>query len=303
MIYKIEDLNSGEFCGRDAQSTPEFFAVLGKPIGHSLSPVMQNAALAEIAASDTRYRGSKYFAFEVAPENLAEALAALRAKNFKGINLTIPHKEVAMSIVRDFDTSAAAVGACNTLLNTPDGWRGFNTDGFGVEKAIETAFSRSIKGANIIIIGAGGAARATAFHVLLNGCKTFTIINRSKERLEKLSADIKKAGFACAAMSLGDPIVNIPDSPIIINATSLGLKAEDPSCVDFSLFPRDSVFFDMPYAKGRETASVAAAKSRGIKACGGLPMLAWQGAKSLSIWTGKPLLGDLMLATLNSSQK
>ena len=70
------------------------------------------------------------------------------------------------------------------------------------------------------------------------------------------------------------------------------------TCADFSAYPKDSVFFDMPYAKGRETSSVAAAKKCGIAACGGLTMLAWQGAKSLSIWTGKPLLGDIMLETL-----
>ena len=84
MIYRIEDVDVGRFAGRTADSKPPFFAVLGKPIGHSLSPVMQNAALSEIAKSDPSYIGAEYFAFEVAPENLKGALDALYGKNFAG---------------------------------------------------------------------------------------------------------------------------------------------------------------------------------------------------------------------------
>ena len=258
---------------------------------------MQNAALSEIAKSDPSYIGAEYFAFEVAPENLKEALDALYGKNFAGVNLTIPHKEIAMSIVGDFDPYAAKVGACNTLLKTPRGWKGYNTDGFGLETAIKKAFGREMKGSNVVVIGAGGAARAAAFHALFAGCKSLSLVNRSLQRLDKLSSDIRAAGFDCQAR-LASENLDIPDSPIIINATSLGLKEGDPPCADFSAYPKDSVFFDMPYAKGRETSSVAAAKKCGIAACGGLTMLAWQGAKSLSIWTGKPLLGDIMLETL-----
>ena len=156
MIFKIEDLRSGEFAARTPQSNPPFFAVLGKPIAHSLSPLMQNAALAEIAKSDAAYAGSKYFAFEVAPESLAGALAALREKNFLGINLTIPHKEVAVPLLDDIDPPAKLAGACNTLLKTSGGWKGYNTDGFGLEKAVEHSLGREIKGSDIVIIGAGG---------------------------------------------------------------------------------------------------------------------------------------------------
>lgn len=297
MIYRIEDADTGRFAGRTVDSKPPFFAVLGKPIGHSLSPVMQNAALSEIAKSDPSYKGAEYFAFEVAPENLKEALDVLYGKNFAGVNLTIPHKEIAMSIVGEFDPYAAKVGACNTLLKTPRGWKGYNTDGFGLETAIKKAFGRDMKGSNVVVIGAGGAARAAAFHALFAGCKSLSLVNRSPQRLDKLSSDIRAAGFGCQAR-LASENLDIPDSPIIINATSLGLKEGDPPCADFSAYPRGSVFFDMPYAKGRETSSVAAAKKCGIAACGGITMLAWQGAKSLSIWTGKPLLGDIMLETL-----
>ena len=193
MIYRIEDADTGRFAGRTVDSKPPFFAVLGKPIGHSLSPVMQNAALSEIAKSDPSYKGAEYFAFEVAPENLKEALDVLYGKNFAGVNLTIPHKEIAMSIVGEFDPYAAKVGACNTLLKTPRGWKGYNTDGFGLETAIKKAFGRDMKGSNVVVIGAGGAARAAAFHALFAGCKSLSLVNRSPQRLDKLSSDIRAA--------------------------------------------------------------------------------------------------------------
>lgn len=301
MILSVGDLQNGDFRARGANSEPPYFAVFGKPIAHSLSPVMQNAALAEIAKTDDDFRGSKYFAFEVAPENLADALDALYEKNFCGINLTIPHKEVVMKIIRDFDPPAAKTGACNTLLKIPRGWKGFNTDGFGLITAIETSLGRKVVGANVVIIGAGGAARAAAFALSAHGCASLALVNRSAERLEKLAADLRGAGYGCTTHRLGE-VFDSPDAPVIVNATSLGLKEGDGACVDFSMFPTDGVFFDMPYAKGRITASVAAARERGMRACDGLPMLAWQGAKSLSIWTGKPLLGELMLQTLRDAQ-
>lgn len=302
MIFKIEDLCAGEFAARTPQSGPPFFAVLGKPIAHSLSPLMQNAALAEIAKSDAAYAGSKYFAFEVAPEDLSAAIDALREKNFLGINLTIPHKEVAVPLLDDIDPPAKLAGACNTLLKTSGGWKGYNTDGFGLEKAVEHSLGREIKGSDIVIIGAGGAARAAAFHALSRGCRSLLILNRGAERLGKLSSDIRGAGFECEAHLLGEKFA-CPPSPVIINATSVGLKEGDPPCADFSAFPPSAAFFDMPYAAGRETPSVLAARARGMMACGGLAMLAWQGAKSLSIWTAKPLMGELMLKTLNGAEK
>ena len=137
-VLKIQDLqNLPEFSGRTSESSPPFFAVFGKPINHSLSPKMQNAALAEMAKTDSFYNGSKYFAFEVDPSDLKVAIESLYSKNFVGINLTIPHKEVIMGIIDDFDPHAKLIGACNTLLRTKNGWKGYNTDGFGLERAVE----------------------------------------------------------------------------------------------------------------------------------------------------------------------
>ena len=121
-------------------------------------------------------------------------------------------------------------------MKTPRGWKGYNTDGFGLETAIKKAFGREMKGSNVVVIGAGGAARAAAFHALFAGCKSLSLVNRSPQRLDKLSSDIRAAGFDCQ-VRLASENLDIPDSPIIINATSLGLKEGDPPCADFSAYP------------------------------------------------------------------
>lgn len=298
-VYKISDINRLEkFSRRDANSRPPFFAVFGKPIAHSLSPLMHNAALAEIAKSDSLYEGSQYFAFEVAPEDLQSAIEKLRAKNFRGINLTIPLKERAMEILPDFDESAKSANAANTLLKTRSGWKGFNTDGYGILKAVETAFGIKPGGAKIFLIGAGGAARGIAVAFAKNGCAQILISNRTLKRAEELASEIRdNFGIDCKALPLGSE-KEIPEGALIINATSVGLKDEDSPVLDFSKVPADAAFFDTPYMRGNETASVKAARKRGLRAESGLAMLAWQGAKSLQIWTKKKLFGKLMFETL-----
>jgi len=297
-IYKPQDLSLPPFARLCADSKPPFFAVFGQPIEHSLSPFMQNAAIAEIAKTDTSYAGSKYFAFEVDPYNLAEVLELFEGKNFLGINLTIPHKEVVMKIVKDFDESATFANACNTLLRTKDGWRGFNTDGFGLSAAVENAFGRKFNGADVVLLGAGGAARGAAALAAKSTCRSLIVANRSPNRLAEFAKDFAARGVKMEAMPLDGIEKQIPKGAIVINSTSVGLGEFDEPVIDFSKVPEDCAFFDMPYRRSGETASVKAARTFDIPAENGLAMLAWQGAKSLSIWTGKPLYGSLMLETL-----
>ena len=300
-VFSAEDLKRGIFSTRGCGAQPPYFAVLGHPVAHSKSPLMQNAALEEIAKSDSRYRGSKYFAFDVPPDELPDYLNELWRKNFTGINLTIPHKEIAAKLLSDMDDSARLARACNTLLRTSKGWKGFNTDGFGLEEAVRSVLGRDFKGSDVVVIGAGGAARGAAFHIASCGCKSLLIANRTPERLERLVSDLGESGFKCNAVLLAGCEELIQENSIVINATSVGLRDSDSAVLKFSYLPKSIAFFDMPYIKEGETISVRSARAEGIRACSGLPMLAWQGAKSLSIWTGKPMLGGLMLKTLNGS--
>ncbi len=295
MIYTPADLSSSDFTDCNVAR----FAVFGKPIAHSLSPLMQNAALKKIAETNATYAKSQYNAFEVDSEILGEVLEDFYKKNFVGINLTIPHKEVVMPFLSEVDNSARLAKACNTLKKINNGWRGYNTDGFGLEMAIWHAFGRKLENADVVILGAGGAARGASFHILSKKCATLTIANRSQDRLEKLASDIRAEGFDCNTLTLSSDI-KIPENAIVVNSTSIGLKDTDSAVLDFSKFPRSAVFFDMPYRKGSETTSVATARKFGIKAQSGLPMLAWQGAKSMSIWTNADCneLGTIMLKEL-----
>lgn len=300
-VLHVSDLSEGAFAERSENSKPPLFAVFGKPIGHSLSPLMQNAALAKVAKTNAALDGAKYFAFEVEPEKLAETLDVFWRKNFVGINLTIPHKEIAMRVVDDFDASAENAKACNTLLRTPRGWKGFNTDGFGVSAAVEHAFGRGFANADAVLLGAGGAARGAAAAIIAAGCKSLLVANRNPERLKKFADDLSMENFEIKTASLAGIEAKIPPRAIVVNATSVGLNADDNPVVDFSKIPPDCAFLDMPYRRDGETASVLAARANGIPAENGLAMLAWQGAKSLSIWTGAPLMGAFMLETIKEN--
>ncbi len=283
----------------DLEKRSEFaetpLAVFGKPIAHSLSPVMQNAALKNLAKLESKFNSWRYYKFEVEPENLEKTLAEFHKANFVGINLTIPHKEVVLPFLSEISDFAKLVGAANTLIRTCDGWRGDNTDGFGVAWAIENFSGRTFKNSDVVILGAGGAARAAAFKACVDSCSSLQIYNRTQSRLEKLLADINSHNFNALALS---DFSKIKENSIIINASSIGLKPEDEPILDFEKIPQTCVYFDMPYMRSTETRAVLEARKCGIKAASGLSMLAAQGAQSLSIWTGKPLQIDVMLSAL-----
>ena len=201
-ILKPSDLMREEFSTQNSDSQKKLFAVFGKPIGHSLSPLMQNKALEEIAKSDVKFANAKYYAFEVDPENLAEVLEMFWQKNFSGINLTIPHKEVAMKVVQEFDSSALSAKACNTLLRTPTGWKGYNTDGFGVRASIEQGLKKSIKNADVVILGAGGASRGATVEIINAGCKSLLVANRNQDRLKNFIDDLSTENFTIQGATL-----------------------------------------------------------------------------------------------------
>ena len=137
-------------------------AVLGHPIGHSLSPAMHTAALKQQAKKAKAYATWTYFRFDVPPADLGKALKALHQAKFHGINLTVPHKVLAVSMVSKIDPAARAIAAVNTLRFTKSGYHGFNTYGYGLAAAIWQSMKLRMKGRDVILLGAGGAARGAA---------------------------------------------------------------------------------------------------------------------------------------------
>ncbi len=285
-VHTLDDLARWSHAGTS-------LAVLGHPIAHSLSPPMHNAALAGLAQRDARFRDWRYFRFDVPPADLPRALALLHEKKFYGLNLTVPHKVMAFDLVAEIDPAARLIGAVNTLVWTERGWRGHNTDGYGLATAVHETLRRKLTGANIVLLGAGGAARAAAVECLQQGCASLWIGNRTRENLDALFGLLKPiAGkIPLHDFLVTPPLPAFPANPIYINATSLGLKASDAPPIDLGVLPSTagSSSYDMIYTTTTtETPFVAHTKSLNIPSANGLSMLVHQGAKSLEIWTGAP---------------
>ncbi len=266
-------------------------AVLGHPIGHSLSPPMHNAALAALARTDARFADWKYFRFDVPPDDLPRALDLLHAKGFHGVNLTVPHKVIAYDRVATVDPAARPVGAVNTLHRTDRGWRGFNTDGYGLATAVRETLGRELGGAHVVLLGAGGAARGAAVECLQRRCASLAIVNRTRTNLDALlgilaplAGGIPLRGFALEQLG-GSAIA--PPGALVINATSAGLRDSDPTPVELRDLPRPAAVFDMIY-NPPQTALLRAARALDVPHANGLAMLVHQGAKSLEIWSGVP---------------
>lgn len=273
-------------------------AVLGQPIKHSVSPAMHNAALAELARSDARFASWKYFRFEVAPADLPRALPLLHAKKFRGLNLTVPHKILAVGHVAAIDPAAQTAGAVNTLLWTERGWHGHNTDGHGLACALRDDLGRSLAGAHVILLGAGGAARGAAVECLRRGCASLAIANRTPENLDGLLALLRPlAGpIPLTGFAPHQPPADLPANAIVINATSAGLRADDPLPIDLSRLPRPAGVYDMIY-NPPQTPLLRAAAALGLPHANGLSMLVHQGARSLALWTG----ADIPVAAMHAA--
>ncbi|MBT4222911.1 MAG: shikimate dehydrogenase [Opitutae bacterium] len=286
-VYQLEELESWNFTGPS-------LAVLGHPIAHSLSPVIHNAALKRMG---DRFSNWRYYAFDVPVERLDEGLSLFHDKGFLGLNLTIPHKVEVLDLIPDVDPVARRMGAVNTLMLGQDGYLGRNTDGFGIQNALKKELGVDLSGADVIILGAGGASRATVVQCLDAGCRKVWIGNRSMDRLQELVAAVGGANSRLATFSLTTPPDELPESALLINATSLGLQLEDPAPADLSAFPSDIKVYDMIY-NPPETALLSEAHKLGLSMANGLSMLVYQAAQSLHYWTDAEIPVESMFEAL-----
>ena len=259
-------------------------AVLGSPIRHSASPAMHNAAYAALGLN------WRYLAFEVDPKNLRAAIEGARAMNFAGLNLTVPHKLLAVDMVDELDASAKTWGAVNTIKFAPDAAgkiraTGFNTDADGLANSLRQDLAVELRGAKVLLLGAGGAGRTAALKLAAENVAELFLVNRTASKAEEIAGEIKKQ-FPSVKVSVGYPKTEID---LLLNATALGLKPEDGSPLDekqFSLKQTRAVY-DMIY-KPAETTLLKNATAAGCKTANGIGMLVGQGAKAFEIWTGQP---------------
>jgi shikimate dehydrogenase len=258
---------------------PAALAVLGHPVGHSLSPAMHNAAFAALG------RPAAYHAFDVPPERLADALRGLAALGFLGANLTVPHKERAVPLMDELDPAAAALGAVNTVAVRDGRLVGSNTDGAAFLRALLEEVGWRPAGRSAVVIGAGGAARAVVAALRAGGASV-AVLNRTPERARALSAS--GGGLASAGAFL-------PGADLLVNCTTLGMHPHVDAAppVDLGLLPAGALVADIVY-NPRQTRLLREARARGLRVVGGLGMLAWQGALAWRPWFGEVGPADVM---------
>lgn len=270
-------------------------AVLGHPIGHTLSPVMHNASIKALGlAADYEY--SK---LDVPPGELIVRLEQLSSEGYAGVNLTIPLKEVAFKGLKNLADSARILGAVNTVEFSKNGLIGHNTDGYGFLKALEEAFGKTVEGDSVFVLGCGGAGRAVALMAALNGAQSITLADVDADRVENLSAEIGRLApevgiFQCLEKSTQIELCR--DTDLVIQASPVGMKKEDPSLLPVGAFRKGQRVFDLIYMYP-ETACLSNAKASGAQIANGLGMLLHQGAKAFNIWTGiEPDIGAMRKA-------
>ena len=240
---------------------------------------MHNAAFAALGLD------WRYLAFEVAPENLRTAIDGAKAMNFAGLNLTVPHKLLALEMVDALDISAETWGAVNTIKFQADGAVGFNTDADAITQSLREDLKLELCGAKVLLLGVGGAGRTAALKLASENVAELFLVNRTQGKAEEISHEIK-VQFPSVKVAVGHPKADVD---LILNATSLGLKPDDAMPLDERQFSwkQTRAVYDMIY-RPAETKLLAAAKKSGCKTANGLGMLLHQGAKAFEIWTGKP---------------
>ncbi len=272
---------------------------------------MQNAGIAALGLD------WRYVAFDVSPENLREAIAGAKAMKFIGLNLTVPHKLLALDMVDVLDASARTWGAVNTirfeaqdarglwqplhLLEEPPKeirTHGFNTDADAIARAIREDLELPLRGARVVLLGAGGAGRAAALKLAETGVSELHLVNRTRSKAEEVAKEIQQR-HSEVDVQVGYPKHEVE---LLVNATSLGLKSGDALPLDDKAFPLRNVdaVYDMIY-RPAETPLLRAAREEGCRVANGLGMLLYQGAKALEIWAARPAPVAVMRAALEQN--
>ena len=257
-------------------SHTSLFGLFGNPVAHSLSPVMHNQAFAAVG-----YNGV-YLAFRI--RDLDSAVKSIKALNFKGVSITIPHKVAIMDYLDEVDATAATIGAVNTIVNQKGKLIGYNTDCHGALEALRT--KTTIDGKSVAIIGAGGAARAIGFGLIsVGGC--VTILNRSRANGERLAADLN-AEF----LPLSD--CRPQQYEILINTTPIGMHPEtNATPIPKKNLSKDTVVMDIVY-NPLKTRLLKEAEKKKCRTINGVSMFVFQGAYQFELWTGKKAPIDIM---------
>ena len=270
--------------------------VIGHPIGHTCSPAMHNAAFAKLGLDWV------YAPFAVAPDSLAEAIRGAMALGFRGLNVTIPHKEAALGLADEAGEEARVAGAANTLSFIQGRIKADSTDAYGFRKSLEGVGFDPL-GKKAVLLGAGGVARSLLVALAQAKAASVVIANRTYERAIKLKTIAERIGGATqiVAVELGTPGVDtaIAEAELLVNATSHGMapEADVPLLFDEKVLNRRQLVYDTIYSP-RQTRLLEVAREKGCKTLDGAEMLVLQGARSFELWTGQSAPVDVMRKAL-----
>lgn len=268
-------------------SAGQYLGIFGHPIKHTLSPVIHDTL------SDALHLDERYVAFDVA-EDLGGMVKAAYEQGILGINITVPYKQEVMKYLVDVDADARTIGAVNTLVRGRAGYMGYNTDMPGLARALDSE-GISLKGKKVIMLGAGGAARAVAYMCAKKGADAVYIVNRTYEKAENITADMNKCGPARFIPVAAKDYKSIPrDGYIFIQCTSVGLKEGDglPVEADDDFYGMAEAGVDLIYNPAK-TPFLRLMEKNGKKAVNGLKMLLYQGIMAYELWNNVSVSEEL----------
>jgi shikimate dehydrogenase len=267
----------------------KFVGLIGHKLSHSISRQFQQAAFDHLGL-DIRYE-----VWETDKDELPDVMEGLRDVSKLGANVTIPYKEAVLPLLDKVDKDARRIGAVNTIVKRDDKLVGYNTDASGFIRALEEEGEFVPQGKRVVLIGAGGAARAVSFALIDARVRSLVILNRSIERGRELAKDLewdlRDSNIEVVALSWKDgrTLTALSGCDLLVNCTSVGMTnsaSEGKSPLSMALIPKRALVYDVVY-NPVETPLIAAAKKVGARTQGGLPMLVYQGAASFELWTGK----------------
>jgi shikimate dehydrogenase len=267
--------------------------IIGYPIGHSISPVFQQAALDHLGVD------SKYQPYEVHPDSVGEFVQSLRSASVIGVNVTVPHKEAVIPHLDEVDDWATEAGAVNTIVNRSGRLSGHNTDGYGFLRALRESAAFDPAGKRVLILGAGGSARGVVQALLRAGVGELQIANRTEARAQALAGLASDRGVPATPLALNSSTVRsaAKRADLIVNCTSLGMRHgpdETGSPLAAEDVPATALVYDLVY-NPMLTPLLQASRDAGAPTLGGISMLVYQGAASFEIWLDRPAPVDVMM--------
>ena len=277
--------------------------LIGHPLEHSISPAFQQAAF------DQRGLDVTYEKWETPELELPAAVDRLRGPSILGANVTIPFKEKIVPLVDELSDTALQIGAVNTVVNRGGRLMGFNTDVEGFITSLQEDAHYRLRNRKVVVLGAGGVARAVLFALLNEDVTSVTVFNRSLERARQLvRCFVRSAGrIPLTALSWGDLETSaaLPDCDLLVNCTPIGMRfSESEVCSPLTAeqIPKDALVYDLVYNPD-QTPFLNEARKAGAETLGGLSMLVHQGAASFELWTGEKAPVDIMLAGARQALK